>query len=185
MYVYRITNAINGKMYIGMHNGNKTDYMGSGILLKQAYEKYGIENFTKEILQVCNSIEELQEAEIRWIESENAVADEKYYNLAAGGIGGDTGFRETTNMSEVVKKQWAKYTHEEKMERMRKHNSSFDRSGSKNSKAKMAIVNGKLYDCLKDATKDYPNVPYSSLKEIAQKGQYSKKHGIEARYVIV
>jgi len=37
MYVYRITNTINGRMSIGMHNGNKANYMGSGILLKQAY----------------------------------------------------------------------------------------------------------------------------------------------------
>lgn len=42
-YVYKTTNIINGKMYIGQHKSEKFDesYKGSGVILTKALEKYG------------------------------------------------------------------------------------------------------------------------------------------------
>mgnify|MGYP000390838279 CR=1 FL=1 len=89
MYIYKITNTINGKWYIGKHNGSDPHYMGSGKLLKSAYKKYGLENFRKDIIESCSSIEELNRREVEIITELNAVLDPNSYNLASGGEGGD------------------------------------------------------------------------------------------------
>jgi len=50
MNVYLVTNLINGKQYVGAEKGNNSDYFGSGKLIKEALEVFGIENFKKEII---------------------------------------------------------------------------------------------------------------------------------------
>ena len=65
-YIYLTTNLVNGKKYIGQHNGSiKDDYLGSGVLLVKAIKKYGKENFKKEILEE-RDITELDEKEKYW-----------------------------------------------------------------------------------------------------------------------
>ena len=59
--IYKITNLIDGKMYIGKHITSDIDdgYMGSGKRIKRAIKKYGEENFRKEWLMFCEDEEEL------------------------------------------------------------------------------------------------------------------------------
>lgn len=88
-YIYLTTNLINNKKYIGQHKGELNDnYLGSGIAFLEALEKYGKENFKKEILEICNP-EELNEKEKYWIAYYNAYEDDNYYNLTRGGQEGD------------------------------------------------------------------------------------------------
>lgn len=87
--IYKITNLIDGKIYIGSHktrNVNDT-YMGSGKYLLAAQKKYGLENFKKEILFVFDSAEEMYAKEAELVNEEFLVT-ENTYNLKVGGFGG-------------------------------------------------------------------------------------------------
>lgn len=89
-FIYETTNLINGKKYIGMHKSNVFDsYLGSGKILQKAIKKYGKENFCRKILQTANSLDELKNLEIFYIDKFNACNSEEYYNIAEGGIGGN------------------------------------------------------------------------------------------------
>lgn len=85
-YFYKITNKIDGKFYFGVHNtDNLSDgYMGSGKVLHRAYEKYGMENFDKEILKFFDSTDEAFAYE-REIVNENMIKDPQCYNVQIGG----------------------------------------------------------------------------------------------------
>lgn len=89
-YVYKITNTINGKIYIGKHSTDDINdgYMGSGVILHQAYQKYGLECFSKEVIQFYTSEEELNQGEIYWIAHFNSTDPNVGYNRAFGGEGG-------------------------------------------------------------------------------------------------
>ncbi|MBQ2639208.1 MAG: GIY-YIG nuclease family protein [Bacilli bacterium] len=86
-YIYETTNLVNGKKYIGQHKSSKLNkqYLGSGVIIAKAVEKYGKENFDVRIIEECYSKEELNEQEIYWIKFYNAVKDKNYYNVARGG----------------------------------------------------------------------------------------------------
>jgi len=87
--IYKITNNINKKIYIGSHKTkNKDDgYMGSGKYLNHAINKYGVENFTKEILFVFDNAKEMYDKEAE-IVNDDFLAEENTYNLKRGGFGG-------------------------------------------------------------------------------------------------
>jgi group I intron endonuclease len=73
-HIYLTTNLVNGKIYIGQHNGTSSSYKGSGVALKRAFKKYGKDNFTCEIIQICANQETTDKAEefwIRWYDSTN------------------------------------------------------------------------------------------------------------------
>lgn len=93
MIIYKTTNLINGKFYVGKDERNKPDYLGSGVKLNRAIKKYGRENFIKEVIEVCSTKEELNEREKYWIKE--TKAQELGYNIADGGSGGNTYTEET------------------------------------------------------------------------------------------
>lgn len=90
MIIYKTTNIINDKIYIGKDEKNDSKYLGSGKILKAAIKKYGRLNFVKEILEKCNTREELCEREKYWIQLYNSQNTQIGYNIAMGGLGGDT-----------------------------------------------------------------------------------------------
>lgn len=90
MVIYKTTNLVNNKIYIGKDKKNNPKYLGSGILLNNSIKKYGRNNFKKEIIQECFSLDELNESETLWILKLESYKREIGYNIALGGEGGDT-----------------------------------------------------------------------------------------------
>ena len=92
-YIYLTTSLINNKKYIGQKTSNKflkESYLGSGKLIQRAINKYGKENFKVELLETCESKQELNEAERYWIRKFNADNSSDFYNISEGGDGGNT-----------------------------------------------------------------------------------------------
>ena len=93
-YVYLVTNNINGKNYVGQKKfcPLKTrvitplsdGYFGSGKYIVQAEQKYGINNFSKEILAICHSPDICNILEIQYIKMYREIGKAEY-NIAEGG----------------------------------------------------------------------------------------------------
>jgi len=84
--IYKITNNINRKIYVGYHSTKNIDdgYMGSGKLIKRAIEKYGIDCFSKEILSIFDTKEEAESEEKRIVDRDFTLREDTY-NLSIGG----------------------------------------------------------------------------------------------------
>jgi group I intron endonuclease len=83
--IYKTTNLLNGKFYIGQtRQNNNRYYKGSGIILRNAIKKYGGENFIVETLELVDSIDKLDKREKYWI---SKLKPE--YNISSGGLTDD------------------------------------------------------------------------------------------------
>jgi group I intron endonuclease len=118
-YIYRTTNKINGKTYIGKkHKQIFVDsYYGSGIVISSAIKKYGKENFEVVLIATADSLEDLNLLERQFI-----LNEQPKYNLAPGGDGGDI-ISNLENKNDIrsratagIKKWHASLTEEEKEE---------------------------------------------------------------------
>jgi hypothetical protein len=90
MQIYKITNLSNGKIYIGKDTLSNKNYMGSGVLIRRAIKKYGIECFRKEVIYETDNYEDLSNSEKYWIEFYKSDDRNIGYNISKGGDGGDT-----------------------------------------------------------------------------------------------
>lgn len=152
MIIYKTTNLVNGRIYIGKDKHNNDKYLGSGKILKQAISKYGRDNFVKEVIEKCEDEKVWLEREVYWIKYFNSI--EEGYNIALGGNGGDT-ISNNPIKDEIRKK------HSEKMK---------DPSFNKN-KAKGRVIKPKK--------KDDPNwINPQKGKSSPLKGRPSGRKGI-------
>lgn len=108
-YIYKITNTVNGKVYIGQTVNCKNRWSrhrsdakhkpdGRNKHLTSAIVKYGIDNFTFEVLTKADTLEIADDLEIDYIKQYNATDPVFGYNKLPGGQG-------RRPMSEEMKKK--------------------------------------------------------------------------------
>ena len=81
--VYQTTNTVTDRIYVGYHGTNNPNYLGSGVALQDAIEKYGRDKFVRTTIfegteEECLELEE-------FIVDEEFVLSESNYNLTVGG----------------------------------------------------------------------------------------------------
>ena len=78
--IYKITNKLNNKIYIGAHKtkNKEDDYFGSGLLLERAVDKHSQQNFVKEILFELPTKEEMWQKEAEIVNEAFISRDDTY-----------------------------------------------------------------------------------------------------------
>lgn len=195
-FIYITTNMVNGKKYLGKKKfddkGVWKKYLGSGKYLKRAVELYGKENFMRNIVCFCDSIETLNQAEYELSIFLNVVENEEWYNLQYGGDGGTDGrivseetrrklreilsnpSKETREkMSIAAKDRWTDELREKASERMRAANK--ERFKSIEERKKMGERSKKLWK-----NPEYRKDRVETARQLWKDPEYYKKN-IDAR----
>ena len=88
-YLYKITNLVNAKIYVGVHKTKHLDdgYMGSGKVIIRAIKKYGADSFQKDILEYFDNSKSMYAREKEVVTKEFLLREDTY-NLRRGGFGG-------------------------------------------------------------------------------------------------
>lgn len=110
MIIYKITNLINNKIYIGQTvssiekrwGQHWSDSRSKGVLIK-AIKKYGKENFKIEEIDKALTIHDLNEKETYWIEHYKSTDPIIGYNLMSGGANQRHDERSKKHMSDIMK----------------------------------------------------------------------------------
>jgi group I intron endonuclease len=97
MFIYEILNIVNGKRYIGQtvdyekrkleHIYRLTKSKHENLYLQRAWNKYGCIGFQFSLVEQCDTKEQLDRAERKWITEFNTLSRHHGYNLQNGGSG--------------------------------------------------------------------------------------------------
>lgn len=178
--IYKTTNTLNGKFYIGQHRTNNLDdgYMGSGNYIKNSKKKYDKEFrniFKMEILEFCDEYE-LNDKETKYILE--GKKSKLCKNIANGGEGGFTKYHDEKTkrkISQASKKMWESDDHKKKMSHPR----------SKETKRKMSRAAKKSCKSIKRRLKMSQSSKKvweaEGYKEKMSQSQSGKKLSIETK----
>lgn len=99
--VYQITNLVNNKIYVGVHQTDNLEdgYMSSSYSIAAAMKKHGKENFIKTILHYCDD-EPTMYAKEAEIVTESFIGRPDTYNIKLGGYGGWSHYQGTAQHRE-------------------------------------------------------------------------------------
>ena len=141
-FMYKTTNIITKRFYVGMHSTNNLDdeYLGSGKFLWYSLNKYGRENHKIERFEFFETREELRNREAE-IVNENLLKDPLCMNLTFGGYGN---WSFLNSNSDIQRKKAIKAN--EKMSWLRENNPAWNKKISENisNGNKLAYKNGRI-----------------------------------------
>jgi hypothetical protein len=144
-YVYQWINNITYHKYIGSHNGKKSFYLGSGLAFKAAIKKYGIENFTRQILYIGPKFREVEEEILILLNVENNI---RFYNMKNQALGGiffesTNGMKNKTHSEEAKNKISAFNKGKKKPEHSKRMTGNNNPMFQKNFQVKNAVLRAK------------------------------------------
>lgn len=205
MLIYKITNKINNKIYVGQTKLSLSDKLKLHInkskygkyYINNAIRKYGIENFTIEEIEKCKSKEQLNEREIYWIKELNSKNKKIGYNLTDGGDGNSNPSLETRKKMSISHKGQVAWNKNKTYEEL------YGKTKAKKLKLKQkSRLNGKTYEELygvaiaiklkQNKRKTYEELYGKDTAEIMKKnkikqttgknnGFYGKKHSLNSK----
>lgn len=110
-YIYKTTNLINNKIYVGQHKATKFDitYYGSGKHLLNSINKYGIKNFKCELIEWCDTKAHTNARERYWIKQYNSTDRNIGYNITEGGDGWKGGTHSQLSKDKISKSKTGKH----------------------------------------------------------------------------
>jgi len=111
MGIYKITNIINGKFYLGSSNDCHQRWIEHlsdlrrnkhhSIHLQRAWNKYGEKNFIHEIIEVVNNVEDILNREQYWLDKLQPFHRDNGYNICS--VAGKTiGFKHSDKTKKLL-----------------------------------------------------------------------------------
>ena len=145
--VYRTTNTVNGKIYIGVHCTEDPfdSYLGSGKLISAAIKKYGRAAFVKEVLFDFDTSEEMGAKEAELVDRKFVVRKDTY-NLVPGGCQGDSYYQALREVSAEDRKRWSRLGNARRRELLRSDAAFRERHLEHWSKVRTDFSRGENFD---------------------------------------
>lgn len=205
MIIYKATNILNGKAYVGQTVRSLDVRIREHLRKKDTYfdkalSKYGINSFRFEIIDSAKTVQELNAKEVFWINFFNTFG-ENGYNMCEGG-GNTTGFHHSEHskkaMSEKKKSAYigvgnpfyGKHHSEKSCEKMKESRkgriitTEWRKHISEGSKAKVKVQNietGEIFNSIKEAATKYNIIP-THISRVCR-GKRNKTGGYHWKYV--
>ena len=204
MIIYKITNSLTGKAYIGQTVRSFEERLSehkrkANSTIGKAINKYGEDNFTYEIIDKASSVEELNELEFKYIREFNTLAPNGY-NLVEGG-GNTFGYSHTEDAKLKMSKsrkgrfngesnsfygkthseeQKAKWSHERSGRTL---SESWRNNIAKANQVKVKIVElNKEFDSIKDCA-EFLNLAPTNITRACKSNGKRKVRGYHVEYV--
>lgn len=185
MLIYKITNDINGKVYVGQtaftlekrwrEHRSKT-CCGSPCAIHNAMRKYGTEHFHMEQIDVAASKAELNEKERYWIKTLNTLYPNGY-NLTEGGC--SAGWTEFTREKLSGENHWTTRSSFSQESLQKKHDALFQKPSGR-SRPVRCIETGEVCAYAKEFFYKY-GYPFEKILECC-KGKRTRSAGLHWEY---
>jgi group I intron endonuclease len=195
-FIYKITNKVNGKCYIGFTNKTliarfrkhvNSSTSGSNVILHKAIRKYGRENFTIEVLEKSEDEKFLlEERESFYIQKYNTL--ENGYNMTLGGQG-CIGFQHSEEARKTISEQYKeRWKDPEFIEKQKSNPRMTGKKHSEETRKKMRNKNYKHTDETKEFLAEYFSESWlitmpcgekkiiKNLREFCRENNYNRSH---------